>query len=114
MKKNETKHSNFSIIRKLKKERKINEELEILLSGLSLEELIALKLEIAAKPTGGKLYGIPLWKSTQYIVKDALLKFAISACKTHKEAAALLGIEVATLRESIRKYKTYNFFEESD
>jgi hypothetical protein len=111
MKKNETKHRNYSILRKLKNERKINEELEILLSGLSLEDLIALKLEIAAKPAGGKLYGIPLWKSTQYIVKDALLKFAISACKTHKDAASLLGIEVATLRESIRKYQIYDFFE---
>ena len=70
-KKNKKSHS---IIRKLRKEGKLPEEAEIFVSNLSLEDLIALKLEIASKPIGGKLFGIPIWKSVPNIVRDAVLK----------------------------------------
>jgi hypothetical protein len=68
---------NISIIRKLKKERKLPEEMEVFVSNISLEDLIALKLELAGKPVNGKLFGIPIWKSVPFIVREALLKTAI-------------------------------------
>ena len=40
------KNKNYSISKKLRKDRKSNEEFEIMLGSLTLEELIALKLEL--------------------------------------------------------------------
>ena len=110
-KKNKRSHS---IIRKLRKEGKLPEEAEIFVSNLSLEDLIALKLEIASKPIGGKLFGIPIWKSVPFIIRDALLKTAISVCRNKTEAASMLGKDIDTLDKLLKKYKTVSFFEESD
>jgi hypothetical protein len=112
--KEKKKKRSHSIIRKLRKEGKLPEEVEIFVSNLSLEDLIALKLEIASKPIGGKLFGIPIWKSVPNIVRDAVLKTAISVCKTKAEAANLIGIRVDKLDILLKKYNTIDFFEEND
>lgn len=108
------KNKKYSIIRKLRNEGKLPEEAEIFLSNISLEDLIALKLEIASKPTGGKLFGIPIWKSLPFIVREALLKTTISVCKTKTEAASMLGKDIDTLDKLLKKYEVISFFEESD
>ena len=113
MKPNKNKKT-YSIIRKLRNQGKLPEEAEIFISNLSLEDLIALKLEIASKPTGGKLFGIPIWKSVPYIVRDALLKTAISVCKNKKEAASMLGKDIDALDKLLKRYKTIDFFEDTD
>ena len=100
---------NISIIRKLKKERKLPEEMEVFVSNISLEDLIALKLELAGKPVNGKLFGIPIWKSVPFIVREALLKTAISICKTRYESAAFLGIHPDKLDRLLRKYNIVSF-----
>ncbi len=107
------KNKNYSIIRKFRNEGKMPEEAEIFLSNISLEDLIALKLEIASKPVKGKLYGIPIWKSVPFIVKEALLKTAISVCKTKTEAATMLGKSVDELDKLLKKYKISSFFEDT-
>ncbi len=107
------KQKKTSIINKLRKEGKSSEQFESMLSCLSLEELIALKLEISSAYMEGKLYGIPLWNSFQHITKDALLKFANSTCKTNLDAASLLGISKQQYRNLLKKYDIKNFFEES-
>ena len=83
---------NKSIISKLKDQHKLNDSLLIGISSLSLEELIAIRLELAAKEINNRLYGFDIWKKTNYIVKDAILKFAISTTKSKKDAARFLGI----------------------
>ena len=40
------KNQYYSVVNKLKKEEKITEEFEVMLSSLSLEEVIAIKLEL--------------------------------------------------------------------
>ena len=104
----------YSIIRKLRREGKLPEEMEIFVSNLPLEDLIALKLEISSKPVNGKLYGIPIWKSIPFIVRDALLKTALSVCKTKVDAANFLGMDVDKMNNLLKKYNTTDFFEESD
>ena len=104
---------NVSIIRKLRKEGKLPPEMEIFVSNLSLEDLIALKLEIAGKPVNGKLFGIPIWKSVPFIVREALIKTAISVCKTRYESAAFLGIHPDKLDRLLRKYNILSFFEDT-
>ena len=104
--------SNYSISRKLRKEGRIIPEFEVMLSNLTLEEIIALKLELAAKAAGGLLYGLPLWKSMPIITKDALIKFALSICRTNMEAARFLGIDKANLGQLIRKFDIDSYFKE--
>ncbi len=102
----------YSISRKLIKEKKISEEFEIMLNGLTLEEVIALKLEAATIATGGKYFGFPIWHSMRDIVKDAVLKYALSACRTKAEAANFLGLNVSEFRKIEKKYNTDNYFKE--
>jgi len=114
MKKESKKKKSYSIIRKLRKEGKLPEEMEIFVSNLPLEDLIALKLEISSKPVSGKLFGIPVWKSIPFIVRDAVLKTAISVCRTKVDAANLIGMDVDKMDNLLKKYNTIDFFEETD
>ena len=105
----------YSLSNKLRKEGKSSEEFEILFNNLSLEEVIGLKLELASKfGLRGKMYGLPIWYSLRTIVKDAVLKYALSACRTKQEAARFLGINTSNFRALVKKYKTESFFEEKD
>lgn len=108
------KNKNYSVINKLLKEEIINENFLVNLNKLSLEDLIALKLEMAAKSSGGDIFGIPIWHSLRDICRDASLKFALSAARTKAEAASFLGISISTLKDYIRKYEIKNYFEEVD
>jgi hypothetical protein len=99
-----------SLLKKLRKEGKINEEFEILLNNLSLEEVIAIKLELSSRTNISPLYGLPLWYSLTNIVQDAVLKFAISTTKTSSEAARFLGIDQASLYPLIKKFAILNYF----
>tara|TARA_R100000008_G_scaffold41495_1_gene23909 strand:+ start:82 stop:453 length:372 start_codon:yes stop_codon:yes gene_type:complete len=100
----------YSISKKLRSEQKTTTEFEVMLNSLSLEEVIGLKLELAAKAAGGKLYGIPLWHSLTDISKDAVFKYALSACQTKKEAAAFLGIDMQTFHKLQKKFETEEYF----
>ena len=114
MKKDPKKKKSYSIIRKLRKEGKLPEEMEIFVSNLPLEDLIALKLEISSRPVSGKLFGIPIWKSIPFIVRDAVLKTAISVCRTKVDAANFIGMDVDKMDNLLKKYNTIDFFEETD
>ena len=100
----------YSISNKLKSEGKINERFEIMLSSLTLEEIIGLRLELAAKTVNHKLYGLNIWHSLQDIVRDAVLKYAYSAARTKGEAAAFLGLDKNTLKKLLNKYDITNYF----
>lgn len=104
----------YSISNKLKSENKITDEFEIMLCSLTLEDIIALRLELAARATRGKLYGFKLWHSVPDIVKEALLKYAYSAARTKNEAAAFLGIGKSDFRKLIKKFHVKSFFEKND
>jgi len=108
------KNAHYSVSKKLRKESKSSEEFELMLNNLSLEDVIALKLELATKPFGGKCYGIPLWYSTREIVQDALIKTALSVCRSKRESARFLGLIPQDFRKLLKKYQTESFFEESD
>ena len=104
-----------SFSKKLRKEGKSSEEFEIIFNSLSLEEVIGLKLELASKSAfKGKMYGLPLWHSMPSIVKDAVLKYALSATRSKREAARFLGLNEFSLRLLIRKYKIDMYFESLD
>jgi hypothetical protein len=64
-------YSKHSLSKKLKEEGKSSDEFEFYIGRLSLEELIALKLEVSARMLGGKLYGFNIWSAMPKIAKDA-------------------------------------------
>jgi|TARA_A100001515_G_scaffold60604_1_gene47676 transcriptional regulator with GAF, ATPase, and Fis domain len=110
-KKNLTKVDNYSIIKKLEKEKKLNKHTLNDINNISLEELIAVKLELSTRYLCGKFYGMPLWKITRHTVTDALLKTGLSIAKTKKEAARFLGVDYMDFNRYIKKYGTISYFE---
>ena len=76
-----------------------------MLSALTLEEIIGLKLECSSRLTGGKMFGLNLWSNIVDITKEALYNATISVVKTNKEATRILGINEQTFNSLKRKYK---------
>jgi len=109
-----SKRKNYSLSRKLRRDGKTSPELEVAINSLSLEEIIGLKLEMASKSAGGLLYGLPLWYSLPLIIKEAVLLYAISACKTNLEAARFLGIDKVYLSGLLKKYDVDQYFEKNN
>jgi hypothetical protein len=100
----------YSISNKLKSENKINERFEIMLSSLTLEEIIGLRLELAAKSVNYKLYGLNMWHKVPDMVKDGVLKYVYSAARTKGEMASFLGIDKSMLKKLLKKYEITNYF----
>ena len=107
-----SKVSDVSLSRKLQNENKITEEFEVMLNSLTLEEIIALKLELASRIVNGKFYGFPLWSTLDMIIKDSFLKFALSACHSKSNAAKFLGIKMMDFERICKKYNIYKYFGE--
>ena len=105
-------NSHFSVSAKLKKERKSSDEFEFMLNKLSLEEIIALKLEITARVLGGKYYGFQLWSAIPKVVKEALMLYAISASNTDSDAAELLNMPTTRFIMLKNVYKSREYFKQ--
>ena len=77
-----------------------------MLNQLTLEEIIALKLELISKSINGKLYGFNLWNNITRIAKEALLLFAVSATTNTVEAQTLLGVtDTVRFRKILYRHK---------
>ena len=99
------KNYKYSLRNKLKREKKITDDFEVMLQSLSLEDIIGLKLELAASHINNKLYNFPVFRSMKYIVKEACLHFALSSTRTFDDASSFLGMRPSELRKEIQKYK---------
>ena len=97
--------NDLSFSHKLRKEGKSNEAFEVMLSALTLEEIIGLKLECSSRLTAGKMYGFNLWSNIVDITKEAVYNAVISVTRTNKEATTILGINEKTFKTLKRKYK---------
>ena len=110
----EGKNKYYSLSKKLRRENKSNDEFEVMVSQLTLEELIGLKLELASKVLDGRLFGLPVWSSMHSIVQDAMLKWVYSASRTKVEAVRYLGINQSDFKELLKKYKVDDYFSDLD
>ena len=108
--KRQGKNRYYSLSRKLRREHRSSDEFEIMLSQLTLEEVIGLKLELASKVLDGRLYGLPIWTSLHAIVQDAVLKYTFSAARTQGEAMRFLGLKKVEMRKLLKKYNIDNYF----
>lgn len=93
-----------SYISELRSEGRINEDFLNTVSELKLEELIAIKIEMSARMTKGKLYNFPIWYTLPNVCKDACMKVADRICNTKADMASLLGLPYNTF---IQLYKDY-------
>ena len=84
---------NISLSKRLRREGKSSEPFEIMLATLTLEEILALKLECAAR-----------WSNITEIIKEAMYKAVISVTNTNKDAARVLGITNKTFNKLKTKY----------
>ena len=102
----------YSLSKKLRQEKKSNDEFETMLGNLPLEEVIGLKLELSTKPVNGRLYGFPLWNNLTEIVRDAIFKYAYSATRTQVEAMRFLGLKPNRFQKLKNKYNPVSYFED--
>jgi len=102
----------YSLSKKLRQEKRSNDEFETMLSSLSLEEVIGLKLELSTKPVNSRLYGIPIWFNLTEIVRDAIFKYAYSATRTQVETMHFLGLKHNEFHIQKKKYDPVSYFED--
>ena len=102
----------YSISKILRDKKKSNDYFELMIGNLTLEELIALKLEIAFRTAQTPLMGIPIWKTTTKFVKDAIFKFALSAAGTKKGAKRLLGMNNKQFDNYLQKLEIISYYKE--
>ena len=100
-----------SIIKLLKDQNILNDQLLVCLNSISLEDLIAVKLELAARNINNRLYGFDIWRSMPNVVKEATLKFAISSTKSKKDASRFLGLTYLEFLNICKKYQINKFFD---
>ncbi len=104
------KNKNYSVISKLRKDHKSNEDFEIMLNSLTLEEIIALKLELSSRCVSSRMYGLPIWSALPDIIKEAVVKYAVSATRTQTEAMRFLGLKESSFHEFKKKYNIDDYF----
>ena len=98
----------FNLKKKLIKKKNIDIDFCHKLNRLTLEEIITLKLQLSSESLGGKLFGFPLTKFVNNIIKDSLINFALSSSKSFREAAKILGISHVELYNYSKKHKILN------
>ena len=102
--KRQGKNRYYSLSKKLRREQRSSDDFEIMLSQLTLEEVIGLKLELAARASKGKYFGFPIWQNMIDIVRESILRHTMATTPTKAEAARSLGMTKANLSTVIRKY----------
>ena len=106
LKRKKYKSSNYlyNYKKELLEKRKIDKDFLKKLNLLTLEDLIFLKLDAASEGLNGKLYNFPILKFSSDITKEAVVRYALSATSTKKEAALILGLRRTELNRLIRIY----------
>ena len=114
MKKRRSKYKYKSVINKLLNNNIINESNLTFIDSMTLEDLIAVKLELSARYINNKLYAFNLLSNTNRLVKEAIIKFAISATQSKMDAARFLGIDYEGLRKLVNEYDLQDYFDETN
>ena len=104
----------YSIINKLKDQNKLDDSTLVCINALSLEDVIAVKLELSTNLLKNRLYGFDIWNKMNSITKEAVLRFALSVTKNKSDAARFLGLDKNRFNQLVKKYQIESYFEEKD
>jgi len=94
----------MNILQNLKLNKRVSKDLEALIAGLTLEELIQLKIFISAKAMGYTPYGLAIWKKIPIIAKDAIVHFAATHFSKEQASARFMKMNLAEWRRLKTKY----------
>jgi len=95
----------MSLIKQLREEKKTTEEFEVMLKGLTLEDILLLRLELENEAFSNKLGGYKILFIIQDVIKSGLIRFALDLKKTKKGTARFLGTDIDTLEKNMFRYK---------
>ena len=95
----------MSLIKKLREEKKSNEEFEVMLKHLTLEEMFSLRLELEDQSFRNNLSGYKMYFIIKEVVSEGIIRFALDLKKTKSGAAKFLGLDKDTLERNMMKYK---------
>ncbi len=85
-------NKSYNLADELIQSKRIDEGFIRMLDGLSLEEILGLKLETTAKLVKGKMYGLKIYHTLPVIVRESLVKYTCKKFKLKSHAASFLGV----------------------
>ena len=88
----------------LRHKNKSNEAFEHMVNALTIEELLALKIELATKTSNTPLVFMPLFKNCNHIIRECLGLVAVIMAGNIQGAAEILGISNTRMEAIARKY----------
>jgi hypothetical protein len=95
----------MSLLKKLREEKRTNEEFEVMLKHLTLEEILFLRLELEDISFKNRLSGYKIFSIIKETITEGLIRFALDLKGTKKGSAVFLGIDIDTLERNMIKYK---------
>ena len=54
-----------------------------------------------------RMYNFPIWKSIEAICREAVVRFALSACRSKLDAASFLGLSLGELNINLKKMNIF-------
>ena len=78
-----------------------------MLSNLTLEEIICLKLELSAKLNKGKFYGLNLYQAITPLTKEAVVKFAVNHSRSDVFGGMITGMSMKSFRSIKNHFRKY-------
>ena len=100
----EINYKNYSKISELKKMNKIDDQFVFYVESLSLEDLLAVKIESVTRNLNFKFFNFPLWKSFHTITSEALITAVFGIASNNSEAARILGIDLKQYKNYLSKF----------
>jgi len=100
----EVNYKNYSKISELKKMNKIDDQFVFYVESLSIEDLIAIKIESITRNLNFKFFNFPLWKSFHTITSEALITAVFGIASNNSEAARILGIDLKQYKNYLSKF----------
>lgn len=95
----------YGNLRRLKEKKIVDEDFLNRLTFVSLEDLVAIKLEQTLRITGGRFCGFSLMTAMRQILNEAVLKAVFSVSQSMRHAAMILGRNTTETRSLAAKYK---------
>lgn len=93
--------------RRLRHENKIDEDFEIKLTRISLEEIIALKLELTNRMFKGKFFGFPMWQILPKLVKEVIFNYALTNAHSFAQVSDFFGMKPILVYKIFGRTKTW-------
>lgn len=99
IKKTKKSYKRYSLSKKLREENKSNDFFELMLTNLTIEELIGLKLECTFRSLKMDLYGFPIFEQVASMAKEGMVNFILSYTGSRMETRRILGISAKKLKQ---------------